>query len=270
MLRVSYLGYLSLEVVIGTSLRYDDIVLQEDTQALDEVVVVGYGTQKKVNLTGSVTSVGGEELNKRNTPNVANLLQGKVSGLQVTQSGGTPGDDGATMRIRGLGTFSGTGSDPLILIDGIQGNMSNLDPNNVESVSVLKDAASAAIYGARAANGVILITTRRGKAQPVSVEYSASFEAQKASILPDLLTNSADYMTFFNEANVRYGMNQYFPQEDIDAFRNNMDDPINYPNFDWVDYMFRTAHTQNHHLSVSGGTEKTKFNVALGYLDQPG
>ncbi|MGR3303748.1 MAG: SusC/RagA family TonB-linked outer membrane protein, partial [Candidatus Scalindua sp.] len=265
----SSVGYVRKEISVGTQ-SIINISLNEDVTALEEIVVIGYGTQKKVNLTGSVATVGGAELNKRTTPNFSNLLQGKISGLQVTQSGGTPGDDGAKMRIRGLGTFSSTGSGPLVLIDGIQGNMSDLDPNNVESVSVLKDAASAAIYGARAANGVILITTKRGKIQPVSVEYHVTFESQKASVLPDLLTNSADYMMFFNEANVRYGREQYFPQSDIDAFRNNMNDPVNYPNFDWVDYMFRTSFVQNHHISVRGGNEKTKFNLAAGYLDQPG
>jgi TonB-linked SusC/RagA family outer membrane protein len=237
---------------------------------LEEVVVVGYGVQKKINLTGSVASVGDVELNKRPTPNVQNLLQGKVSGLQINQSGGTPGADGGTMRIRGVGTFSGAGSDPLVLVDGVQGDISDVDPDNVESVSVLKDAASAAIYGARAANGVILVTTKRGSSKDLSIEYHVTLEAQKATILPDLLTNSADYMMYWNEANARSGFPQYFSQAEIDAFRNHPNDPVNYPNFDWVDYMFKTAFTHNHHISVSGGNEKTTFNLSIGYLDQGG
>lgn len=266
----SFVGMKTQEIPVGNQSTIN-VTMEIDAIGIDEIVTIGYGTQKKANLTGSVASVGGVELNKRTTPNVANLLQGKVSGLQVTQDGGTPGDDGAKLRIRGFGTFSSTGSDPLVLIDGIQGNMSDLDPNNVESVSVLKDAASAAIYGARAANGVILVTTKGGNMQPVSVEYHVTLESQKATILPDLLTNSADYMMFFNEANERYGRAQYFPQADIDAFRaaEGKNDP-RYPNFDWVDYMFKTAFVQNHHISVSGGNEKTKFNVAAGYLNQPG
>src|SRR5690606_3066513 len=197
-------------------------------------------------------------------------LQGKVSGLQITQPGGTPGADAGSIRIRGVGTFSGTGSSPLVLVDGIEGSMQNLDPNNVESISVLKDAASAAIYGARAANGVILITTKRGRSDELSIEYHVSVEAQKATRLPELLTNSADYMELWNEANERSGKAKYFTQEEIDAFRNNPNDPVNYPNFDWVDYMFKTAVVQNHHISVSGGGDKTTFNLALGYLDQGG
>jgi TonB-linked SusC/RagA family outer membrane protein len=266
---VSYIGYVTQEVATGS--RTDlKIVLAEDTQALEEVVVVGYGVQKKINLTGSVASVGGAELTKRPTPNVQNLLQGKVSGLQVNQNGGTPGADGGTIRIRGLGTFSGAGSNPLILVDGVQGDISDVNPNDVESVSVLKDAASAAIYGARAANGVILVTTKRGSSKDLSIEYHASLEAQKATRLPKLLTNSADFMELWNEANERSGLVKYFSQEEIDAFRNHPNDPVNYPNFDWVDYLFKTAFVQNHHLSVSGGNEKTTFNLSIGYLDQSG
>ena len=268
-LQISYIGYLGQEINTAGRTSFD-IVLREDTRSLEEVVVIGYGTQRKVNLTGAVASVGSIELTKRPTPNVQNLLQGKVSGLQINQRGGTPGADAGTMRIRGVGTFSSAGSNPLILIDGIQGDISTIDPNNVESISVLKDAASAAIYGARAANGVILITTKTGKIQDVSVEYHVSLEAHKATRLPDLLTNSADYMELWNEANERSGKPQYFTQEEINAFRNNPNDPVNYPNFDWVDYIFKTAFVNNHHLSISGGNEKTSFNLALGYLDQGG
>lgn len=265
----SFIGYATQEVAVnGRTLV--DVRLEEDMTSLDEVVVIGYGTAKKSSLTGAVSTVASQELTKRPAPNVQNLLQGKVSGLQITQSGGTPGADAGTMRIRGVGTFSSTGSNPLVLIDGVEGDITDLDPNNVESVSVLKDAASAAIYGARAANGVILINTKKGRAEALSVEYHVTLEAQKATRLPELLTNSADYMELWNEANERSGKQKYFTQQEIDAFRNNPDDPVNYPNFDWVDYMFKTAYVQNHHLSVNGGNEKTTFNLALGYLDQGG
>ncbi|MDR1982139.1 MAG: SusC/RagA family TonB-linked outer membrane protein [Tannerellaceae bacterium] len=155
-------------------------------------------------------------------------------------------------------------------MDGIQGDFADLDPDNVESVSVLKDAASAAIYGARAANGVILVTTKKGRSDGLSVEYHVTLEAQNATRLPKLLTNSADYMQLWNEANERSGLPTYFTQAEIDAFRNNPNDPVNYPNFDWVDYILKTAFTHNHHLSVSGGNEKTTFNLSFGYLDQGG
>jgi len=268
-LQISFVGYATQEMQVGnrTSLA---ITLSENLQTLDEVVVVGYGTQKKINLTGSVASVGDVELNKRPSTNVQNLLQGKVSGVQISQKGGQPGNEQGSIRIRGVGTFSSAGSNPMVLVDGVQGDISDVDPNDVESVSVLKDAASAAIYGARAANGVILVTTKRGKTGDVSVEYHVTLEAQKATRLPKLLTNSADYMMYWNEANERAGLQKYFSQEEIDAFRNHPDDPVHYPNFDWVDYMINTAFTHNHHLSINGGTEKTNFNLSVGYLDQGG
>ncbi|HLU93780.1 MAG TPA: TonB-dependent receptor [Membranihabitans sp.] len=266
---LSYIGYQTQEISVAGNATLN-ITMISDSQLLDEVVVVGYGTQKKINLTGSVVSVGGEELSKRPSPNVQNLLQGKVSGLQITQPGGTPGADAGSIRIRGVGTFSGTGSSPLVLVDGIEGSMQNLDPNNVESISVLKDAASAAIYGARAANGVILITTKRGRSDELSIEYHVTLEAQKATRLPELLTNSADYMELWNEANERSGKTKYFSQEDINTFRNADPNDPKYPNFDWVDHIFKTAFVNNHHLSVSGGSEKTNFNLAAGFLDQGG
>ena len=266
---ISFVGYMTQEIEIGSRSEIN-VQMNPDSRQLEELVVVGYGLQKKANLTGAVTNVAGTDLMKRPTPNVENLLQGKVAGLQVTQGGGTPGDDGAQLRIRGLGTFSSVGSSPLVLIDGVLANMSDLDPNNIESVSVLKDAASAAIYGARAANGVILITTKKGKNQPVSVEYHVNFQAQKATSLPDLVTNSADYMELWNEANTRAGLAQYFPQADIDAYRNNPNDPVNYPNYDWADHLYSTAIAQNHNITVSGGTENTTYNLSVGYLDQPG
>ena len=155
---ISAIGYAEKEITVGAGLDYN-VSLDKQYSELDQVVVVGYGTQKKVNLTGSISTVGSVELNKRPVSNVSNLLQGKVAGLQVSQAEGKPGMESNTLRIRGTGTFSSAGSSPLVLIDGITGDINNLDPNDVESVSVLKDAASCSIYGARAANGVILITT---------------------------------------------------------------------------------------------------------------
>lgn len=267
-LEITAVGYTPAEVVISNASSYT-IVLQRAVSEMEQVVVVGYGTQKKVNLTGSVSYIGGAELTKRPVANVQNLLQGKIPGMQVTQSSGKPGDDNAQFRIRGIGTFSSAGSDPLVLIDGVRGDMSNLNPDDVESVSVLKDAASAAIYGARAANGVILVTTKRGKSRDISIQYHGNFLAQKATRLPKLLTNSADYMEYWNQANIRTGLVPYFSQQTIDAFRNN-NDPVKYPNFNWVDHIFNPGYGQNHHISVNGGSEKTTFNLSMGFLDQDG
>jgi len=268
-LSFSFLGYISQSVTVGNQ-SVINVNLVEEVTALDEVVVVGYGTQAKINLTGSVGAVRGSEITKRPVPNVQNLLAGKVSGLQVVQRGGEPGNDVGNMRIRGIGTFSSAGNNPLVLIDGVEGNISYLDPDNIENVSVLKDAASAAIYGARAANGVILITTKRGKAGDISVEYHVALEAQNPTRLPDLLYNSAQYMEYWNEANLRAGMIAYFTQAEIDAYRNNTDDPVHYPNFNWIDHCYKTGFVQNHHLSVNGGNEKTQFVLSAGFLDQSG
>ncbi len=246
-----------------------NVALQERVTGLDEVVVIGYGTQKKVNLTGSVSTIGAKELTKRPVTNVENLLQGKIPGLQVTQAYGKPGNEANLMRIRGTGTFSDAGSNPLVLIDGITGDLSNLDPNDVESVSVLKDAASSAIYGARAANGVILVTTKKGKAQPVTIEYSGNVQIQQATKLPKLLYNSADYMTYWNQGRIRNGELPWFTQADIDSFRNSTD-PVKFPNYNWIKNLFHTATVQNHHININGGNDKTTFNLSLGYLDQGG
>ncbi|NWJ52082.1 MAG: TonB-dependent receptor [Bacteroidetes bacterium] len=267
-LTVSCIGYVAQDILVGAQQQIS-IILQDDIKKLDEVVVVGYGTQKKVNLTGSVSSVSSTEITKRTSTNVANLLQGKVAGLQVTQSSGEPGNDNPVLRIRGIGTFSSAGSDPLVLVDGISGSLSNLNSNDIETISVLKDAASASIYGARAANGVILVTTKQGKSDGLNIEYSTNYQIQQPTSMPKFVTNSATFMTDWNYANQRAGLPNYFDQATIDAFKTGTD-PIKYPNFNWIDHMISNGAEQNHNLSMSGGNEKTKFNVSMGYLDQTG
>lgn len=264
-LQISYIGYANQEVKVGNSSNLS-ITLKEDTETLDEVVVVGYGTQKKINLTGSTSVVTSKDLVKRVTPNAANMLQGKASGLQITSTSGQPGNDDANIRIRGIGTF-GAGSNPLILVDGVEGELSSLNSNDIESVTVLKDAASAAIYGSRAANGVILVTTKKGT-KGFSVEYTGNFQVQKAASR-NLVTNSADYMEAYNEARVRSSQPLIFTEEEINNFRNGTD-PIKYPNFDWEKHMIKPAFMHSHHISVKGGDEKTKYNLSLGYLSQDG
>lgn len=264
----SFIGYVSQEVSVGNRTVFN-LNLAPDVTSLDEIVVIGYGEQKKVNLTGSVATVSSDELIKRPAANVQNLLQGKVSGLQVVQNSGQPGDDGAVMMIRGMGTFSDGGNAPLVLIDGIVGDMTNLNADNIESISVLKDAASSAIYGARAANGVILVTTKKGASGSLTIDYRASFQLQQPTALPDLVTNSADYMEYWNTARLRSNQAALFSQGEIDAYRN-ATDREQYPNFDWIDHMINNAPAQTHYLSASGGSDKTTYNIALGYLDQDG
>ena len=265
---ISYIGYKTQ--IVKAERTPMNIVLKEDTQKLDEVVVVGFGTQKKVNLTGAVSAVTGDDISKRPVANAAILLQGQIPGLRVNQGLGQPGGEGTSFRIRGQGTFSSAGSDPLILINGVPGSMTNLDPSVIDSVSVLKDAASAAIYGARAANGVILVTTKQGAVgDKVSISYHGNIGLHTPTKLYDRITNSAEYMELANLAWKNSGTGKQYTQDQINLYRNNVGDP-QYPNFDWQDYMFRTAVVQTHNLSMAGSTEKTTYNVALNFVDQPG
>lgn len=267
-LEISYIGYKTQS--IKAQREPMNIVLKEDAQKLDEVVVVGFGTQKKVNLTGSVSAVTGDDISKRPVANAVILLQGQIPGLRVNQGLGQPGGEGTSFRIRGQGTFSSAGSDPLILINGVPGSMTNLDPSVIESVSVLKDAASAAIYGARAANGVILVTTKQGAVgDKVHISYHGNVGLHTPTKLYDRVTNSVEYMELANLAWKNSGTGKQYTQDQINLYRNNVGDP-QYPNFDWQDYMFRTAVVQTHNLSMAGSTEKTTYNVALNFVDQPG
>ena len=267
-LEISYIGYKTQS--IKAQREPMNIVLKEDAQKLDEVVVVGFGTQKKVNLTGSVSAVTGDDISKRPVANAAILLQGQIPGLRVNQGLGQPGGEGTSFRIRGQGTFSSAGSDPLILINGVPGSMTNLDPSVIESVSVLKDAASAAIYGARAANRVILVTTKQAAlGDKVHISYHGNVGLHTPTKLYDRVTNSVEYMELANLAWKNSGTGKQYTQDQINLYRNNVGDP-QYPNFDWQDYMFRTAVVQTHNLSMAGSTEKTTYNVALNFVDQPG
>jgi TonB-linked SusC/RagA family outer membrane protein len=265
----SFVGYMSQEIQVnGRSII--NVNLATDTKALQEVVVVGYGTQKKVNLTGAVATVSGDEMTKRPVTNATAMLQGTMPGVQITQGRGEPGNEGLSIRIRGSGTFSDAGSDPLVLIDGVQGNMSDLNPANIESVSVLKDAASASIYGARAANGVVLVTTKKGTEGKLSVQYSGSYAVHKPTKLFDLITNSAEYMELFNEARINSGLTSgLYSQDQIDTYRNATDRKL-YPNTDWLSLIFRTAPTHMHNLIFDGGRGGTRFNASVGYVNQKG
>lgn len=269
-LQISYIGYITHEVPVGQKSVFN-IAMKEDSQALDEVVVVGYGTQKKVNLTGAVSAVTGEEIAKRPVANAAVLLQGQIPGLRVNQGTGQPGAENASFRVRGQGTFSSAGSDPLILINGVPGSMTNLDPSVIESVSVLKDAASAAIYGARAANGVILITTKQGTSggQKVTIGYHGNVGLYNPTKMYDVVTNSVEFMELSNIAKTNSGRSDLYSQDIIDQYRKNAGTD-QYPSFDWLGYMFRSAVVQTHNLSIAGNAEKTTYNIALNFVNQPG
>jgi TonB-linked SusC/RagA family outer membrane protein len=262
----SYVGAEPQEVDIAGKTTIA-VQLKSQNSTLDDVVVIGYGTQKKINLTGAVASVSGNTLTQRPAPNASNLLQGRIPGLQVTQPSGEPGRDNATLLIRGRATFGG-GTAPLVLIDGVTGNLNNISPNDIETITVLKDAASAAIYGSRSANGVVLVITRKGRKGQLSVNYQFNIGRHIPTALPDFVTNSAEYMEMYNAAATRSGVAFKYAQAEIDKYKNPNANRNQYPNFDNVDYYFNPGTVMNHNLSVSGGTDKSTYNVSLSYLDQ--
>ena len=259
MLEVSYIGYASYKFKVTGKPSYR-IVLREDVGELNEVVVVGYGTQKKVNLTGAVSSITSEQLETTKNQNVQNMLTGKVPGVRVIQKTSEPGEFNNEFDIRGFGT-------PLIVVDGVpRGNMERLDPNEIESISVLKDA-SAAIYGVRAANGVVLITTKRGARNSIKIDYNMYYGFQTpADILKPV--DAVGRMTLFNDEQMRDAVNPSwkYPQETIDEFLNGTRKST-----DWYDAVMRgAAPQQSHSVSISGGGEKVDYYVNFSYLNQEG
>lgn len=266
-LQISYLGFITQEVPVG-SLSEIRIVMKENQTDLNEVVVVGYGTMKKVNLTGSISTLKyNKELENRPITDASQALSGKVSGVWVSQNSGQPGSDGATIRIRGYGTLNS--ASPLVLIDGVEGRLGELNPGDIASITVLKDAASAAIYGSRAANGVVLVETKKGEGGKVTVNYNGYVGMQQLGKRYDLISNSAEFMDLWNTANKNSGKAALFPEETVQAFRNGTD-PYKYPNTDWFDEVYRTAFTTQHNLSVSVGNEKSSTFVSLAYLQNNG
>lgn len=265
----SFIGMTSQEIPVAGKTTVD-VALSADMVGLDEVVVVGYGTQKKINLTGAVSTVDAEEMVARPVTNISSGLSGMAAGVLVTQNNGaTAGGDGATIRIRGVGTMNN--SNPLVVVDGVPsegtGIMNDIDPNDIANISILKDAASASIYGSRGANGVILITTKRGQTGKPQVTYNAYYGMQKIPRLVDYVSNSAEYMEL---ANYIRGTT-IFTDSEIQEWRDNPNDPLKYPNVNWNEEVFGgTAPIMNHSLGYSGGTEKTQYRFSINYLDQDG
>lgn len=265
-IQISYVGYITQEIKY-TGQSFLKISLKEDTQALEEVVVVGYGTQQKANLSGAVASVDSKELMNRPISNVSSGIQGLMPGVTVTAGQGRPGEDGSNIRIRGVGTLNL--ASPYILIDGIEsGSMNDIDPNDIESISVLKDASSAAIYGSKASNGVILITTKRGKTGEPRITYNGYVGISNPTTVIERM-NSADYATLYNKALVENGKKPRWTDDDIRMFRDGSD-PYGHPNTDWNDAAYRTGLLHKHNVNVSGGTDKVKYMASAGYLGQTG
>lgn len=254
----SAIGYEPQEVNVAGRTKID-ITLEESSLLLDDAVVVGYGVQKKVNLTGAVASVSTKELEGKPINNVLEGLQGTTPGLVIQQGSSTPGGV-PSMNIRGYNTMND--NNPLVIIDGIEGSLANLNPGDIEQISVLKDASSTAIYGSRASNGVILVTTKKGSEGEVHVDYDMSMGWQQATALPTVV-DSWIYAELYNEAAVNSGRTVKFGPEEIAAFRNGG------TNVKWINELYKNSAMQhNHNLSVTGGTKNLSYMASLGYVDQ--
>ncbi len=282
---VTYIGYLDKEVKVTASQSHYNITIAEDKQMLDEVVIIAYGQQKKVTITGAVSAVGGDELLKAPVASVANALQGKLPGMSVVQPSGMPGADEPVIRVRGTGSLNS--AEPLVLVDGVERPFGQLDPNEIADISILKDASATAVFGVRGANGVILVTTKRGTPGKASVTVSASAAVQQISQFVDF-ADSYTYGKMWNYTAITDAlpMSQWpgsatiadyspyadtgirFSQEVMEHFRKG-DMPVTFPNTDWINYIMKDAAWQEQvNINVNGGTEKMRYFVSAGFLNQ--
>lgn len=264
----STVGFHAREVFINKDENNLTVSLSEDVADVEEVVVVGMTEMQKKHIASSVASLNvSSNIEGKPITNLSQALQGGVTGVNVQQGSGLPGGDAATIKIRGISTLNN--ADPLVLVDGVPMDMNHIDPVTVESVTVLKDAAAAAIYGARAANGVILVTTKRGKAGQINVLYDGYYGVQNPSLLPDFV-NAPTYMQMFNYATVASGGQAFYTEEEI-AKTASGEDPINYPNTNWVEELIdKHPVLTSHSLAISGGNDVARFAVTGNYMYQKG
>jgi TonB-linked SusC/RagA family outer membrane protein len=266
----SFVGFRSEEVSVAEGRTALDVVLKVDEKALEEVVVVGYGTQKKVNLTGSVATVNIDNMQSRQVSNSLAALQGQVAGLRISQGSGMPGRESVSLQLRGASSW-GTNTTPLVLVDGVVGSLDVLPMSDIESISVLKDAASASIYGARAANGVILVTTKQGKKGKPTLTYNMSLRTQSPTGVPNQIWNSGQYMDLFNKAVARNAVSAVpFPQALIDKYKDPNRNKDLFPDYNWADAVWKSAPMQEHNIGVNGGSDVFKYNMSAGLMDQKG
>ena len=259
---ISYVGYLTKKVRVGDD-NVLDVALEEDRQSLDEVVVVGYGVQKKKLLTGATAQVKGEDIAKLNTTNPLQAMQGQTPGVTIMSTSGQPGS-GMKVQIRGLGTVGSSG--PLYLIDGIGGDISSLNPADIESIDVLKDAASAAIYGAQAANGVVLVTTKSGRQGKSEISFDSYMGWENVSRKAPML-NSREYMTIMNEQQINSGNTPY----DFSSMKSIYDSNGQLYDTNWIDQMFKdNAKVESYNLGITGGNKVSIYALSLGYMSQEG
>lgn len=267
-LTVTYIGYKTQEVAVNSKTEFR-IKMEADANTIEDVQVIAYGTQKKVTVTGAIASIGGADLVKSPSASIANVMAGSLSGVSTVQYSGQPGSDDAEIYVRGTGSLSAAGSQPLILVDGVERAFTRMDPNEIESVTVLKDASATAVFGVRGANGVILVTTKRGKEGKTHISLSSSVGVTQAMRLPEM-ANSYDHAIYHNEMNRNDGKDPIFSDFAVEMFRTNSD-PVMFPNMDWSKELFKKASMQTqHNLNISGGTNRVRYFTSFGYLYQDG
>ena len=270
-LEVSALGYVTEEVRVGKQ-RTITVVLRDDTQSIEATVVVAYGTQTKATVTGALTSIDNKALIKAPVADVTNVLAGQMPGVSTVQETGQPGEDYAKIYIRGAGSLSDSNATPLILVDGVERPLNTVDPNEIESLSILKDAASTAVFGVRGANGVIIVTTKRGDAGKPKISVS-SITGVQVPMSYITQCSSYDFARYYNVYQWNDGKTQpelYFTPEAIEAYRTGSD-PIMFPNTQWHELMFRKAFVQTkNNINISGGSDKVRYFVSMGYMFQNG
>ena len=273
-LRVTYVGFQSQDIRVGNQ-RDFKITLLEDAQAIQEVVVVGYGHQKKESVVGAISQISSKELLESPSANISQALSGKVTGLVTTQTSGAPGADDMKLYIRGRASFAGD-NQPLIMVDGVEREFSQIAPDDIQSISILKDASATAVYGVRGANGVLLITTKRGKdAKPV-VSMSANWQFSSPT-RKDTYLNSYQSVKLLEEALANDGLPSQYSAYDIDMYRRSVEGTLTaseallYPNVDWYDEVLRSsAPAQRYNVNVQGGTKRMRYYVSAEYYDQKG
>jgi len=265
-LRFSFLGYETKSVDIDGKTNLD-VMLSASSKALNEVVVVGYGTQKKVNVSGAVNTVNTKQLTNRPVTSLTNALEGVVPGLTIISRPGDVGGDIGSINVRGRGNLGA--SSPLFVVDGVpvtSGDFARINPNDVENISILKDASASSIYGSRAAYGVMLVTTKKGKEGQMTINYNAYYGAQKATVLPNWL-GAYNYATLRNEAATNAGKTPIFPADALQKIKDHSD-PDHYPDNDWYALTLRkSAPITEHELNISGGG-KTRYFLGGSYFDQ--
>ena len=265
-IKISFIGYKDqiLTAERGVALN---IVLEEDTQTLDEIEVVAYGVQKKISITGAISSMKGDDLLKTPSGSISNILSGQVTGISSVQYSGEPGADAADIYVRGIATWQD--ASPLIQVDGVERDFSQIDPNEIESITVLKDASATAVFGVRGANGVILITTKRGNQGKAKISFSTSAGLNVRTKDLDF-ANSYQYASYYNMMTVNDGGTPIFSDEQLIAFRDHTN-PILYPDINWIDYcMNKTAFQSQHNANISGGTDYMRYFVSAGMFTQAG